>query len=279
MYYRIGSIEQVNEGEHKVKIVRDFTQLEYDKYIENGKYLGLHLKNKHLYQLIVRNGVELESYLESVKNEGTSLKETSDYIIFESNRLLMNYLSIIRTYDDHISSEISKTFDSQKKDEFKSFLSALYDEFFTYRFIVRLRNFAQHFDIPISSFTRNRDGNFVIMNKSHLLGYDGWSKVKKEIQEMDEEIFVQGLAHSMSGIMKNAYFYVMQLYAGNIINSCNWIAELQREFSGKAVMIASAESREAYKKGQINFNPMDSQTFIDAIHDLNELPNVDIKIN
>ncbi|TDK58878.1 hypothetical protein E2K98_21965 [Bacillus salipaludis] len=279
MYYRIGSIEEKKSGEHEVNITRDFTREEYDIFVENGKYLGLHLKNKHLYNLLVRNGEELESYLKGIKGEGKEDLKNGDYVIFESNRLFMNYLSMLRTYDDHISSALSQTFNPEVKDQFKSFLSELYDEFFTYRFIVRLRNLAQHFDIPISSLTTNLHGNFVIMKKDHLLKYDGWSTVKKEIKEMEEEIGIQGLAYSMNGIMHNAYSFVMLLYVENIVNACKWISSLQKEFSGKPTIIATANSRDDFKSGDIGFIQMNSKSFIDAIHDLNELPNVNIKIN
>lgn len=279
MYYRVGSIEQIKEGKHNVNIIREFTQQEYDVYAENARYLGVHLKNKHLYQLIVRNGEELENYLKTIKDEELSALENPDYIIFESNRLLMNYLSMLRTYDDHISAVLTKTFNPQVKADFKSFLSELYDEFFTYRFMIRLRNLAQHFDIPISSFTQRRNGNFVIMNREQLLGYDGWSTVKKEIKEMEDEIAIQGLGYSMNAIMKNAYLFVMQLYVEEIINACKWIASLQKEFSGKATVLVAANSLEEYESGKFNVIPMNSQLFIDAIHDLNELPNVNFKIN
>ncbi|WP_042353062.1 hypothetical protein [Bacillus massiliigorillae] len=279
MYYRIGSIDQVKEGEHKVNLIREFTQQEYDTHLEKARYLGVHLKNKHLYQLIVKNGEELEKYLEIIRDKEMSELESPDSLIFESNRLFMNYLSILRTYDDHISSALSKTFNSQVKEEFKSFLSKMYDQFYTYRFIVRLRNFAQHFDLPISSFTNSQNGKFFVMNREQLLRYDGWSTVKQEIQRMEENIAIQGLTDRMNRIMHNVYLYVMQLYAGEIIDACKWISSLQKEFFGKATIIATANSYEEYKSGEINFIPMNSQMYIDAIHDLNELPNVNININ
>ena len=274
MYYRIGSIEQEKEGGNKINIVREFHQYEYNIYTETSKYLGLHLKNKHLYQLIIRNGEELERYLRDIKGEKDS--EKPDHIIFEANRLLMNYLSMLKTYDDHISSALTKTYSVEVKNDFKSFLSKMYDEFFMYRFIIRLRNFAQHFDIPISSFTSDYNDNYVMMNRDQLLNFEGWSTVKKEIQSMEKNMPVEGLADSMNSIMRNVYLLVMQMYAREIIKACEWISLLQAEFSGKATIIAAATSHQEFKLGNFEFIPMNSQLFIDAVEDLNELPNVNL---
>jgi hypothetical protein len=279
MYYRLGSIEQVKQGEHKVNIVRDFTLEEFETFSKHGRVLGFHLKNKHLYQLIVKNGEEFDSYLEYIKNKKQSELEKPDHIIFEANRLFMNYLSMLKTYDDHISFELSRIYGHSDKDKFKDFLSINYDEFFTYRFIVRLRNFAQRFNIPLASFTGNSKGNTVIMKKQNLLEYSGWSAVKKEIEKMDEDIPVNGMAKNMNSIMKGIYFFVMQRYCGDIIEATKWISSVQKEFSMKPTILAVANSKEEYESGKLTFTPMNSQMFIDSIHDINELPNVNIKIN
>lgn len=277
MYYRIGTIKTIKEGEHKVDIKRDFTQEELDKYFQYRKYLGLHINNKNLYDLVVRNGKELEKYLETIKDKDSSEIGSPDYVIFESNRLLMNYLSMFRTYIDHIPSSLSKIFDSNTKAEFNKFTNKVFDNHFEYRFLSKLRNFAQHFGVPINFLFNDQDGNYVAMDRDNLLKYDSWTIVKKEVESMEKVIPVQGLAHRMNVIMKVIYFFVMKFYVEGIIEAIHWFDSLQGELGGSPIL-AVAASAEEYGAGKFNFQPMNAHEFINAVHDLNENPGINIKL-
>ncbi|QGI15776.1 hypothetical protein [Bacillus subtilis] len=277
MFYRIGTIKTRKEGEHEVDIKRDFTQEEQEKYFQYRKYLGLHINNKNLYNLIVRNGEEFEHFLDTIKDKDPSEIGSPDYVVFEANRLFMNYLSMIRTYIDHIPSSLSKTFDSKVKDEFDEFLSVIYDNYFEYRFLYKLRNLAQHFGIPISNLISNEQGNHITMSQSYLLSYKKLGTVKEEVKNMEESIPVKGLALRMNVIMNTVYLFVMKFYVEGIIESLKWFDSLQGELGGSTILAVS-DSPEEYGKGKFNFQPMNTDEFINAVHDLNENPGINIEL-
>ncbi|CAF1802285.1 hypothetical protein [Bacillus subtilis] len=282
MYYEIGTLENIrvkDKIQSNIEFIREFTREEHDEYVEHSTYLLLHQKNKHLYQIIVRNGEELECYLETLEEKTMSeIQKEPDNVIFESNRLFMNYLSMIRSYLDHIPSTLSKVIGPQAKNEFNEFLSKVYDNYFEYRFIYRLRNLAQHFDLPINLLRTFQDCSYVKIGRDHILRYEKWSTVKKEIENMDEEIPVLGLATTMNLIMKLVYFCAMDLYAKGIEKAHKWVERLQKEFNSPECVLAVSNTIEDFKSKKFKIHQMRVQNFISSISDMNEHPRINIKI-
>lgn len=282
MYYKIGTLENIevkDKIQSRIEFIREFTKEEHNEYVKHSTYLLLHEKNKHLYQIIVRNGEELESYLKILESKTRSeIEEEPNNFLFESNRLFMNYLSMIRAYLDHIPSTLSKVIGSQAKVEFNEFLSKVYDNYFEYRFIYRLRNLAQHFDLPINLLRTFKDCSYVKIGRDHILNYDGWSTVKKEIENMGEEIPVLGLATTMNLVMKLVYFCAMDLYAEGMEKAHRWVERLQKEFKAPECVLAVSNTIEDFKSDNYKTQHMGVQDFIRSIYDMNEHPRINIKI-
>ena len=119
----------------------------------------------------------------------------------EINQRILNILTSIESYDDHIGHKVSKLWGKSSKQakKYKEIDSGLYDKFFSYRFLKRLRNYAQHYDLPVKcisypvisvGFEPRQIALTVspIAYKKHLLEFDGWSTVKKDIEEQDDKI-------------------------------------------------------------------------------------------
>ncbi|MHC4460818.1 MAG: hypothetical protein ACYS30_05235 [Planctomycetota bacterium] len=119
----------------------------------------------------------------------------------EINQRIINILSSMRSYEDHISHKLSALFgkESEQYNKFKQINGELYDAFFSYRFLKRLRNYVQHQDLPIkkvgyplvSISFEPRQIAFTIspkMHKSALIRAKSWGKVQTEIEGMDENI-------------------------------------------------------------------------------------------
>ncbi|QIW79941.1 hypothetical protein [Bacillus tequilensis] len=274
MFYKIGIIENMNEyGSLNLKTTREFTQEEYTKYVKTVDYLALHLKNKHLYELIVRNGEELEKFLETFKDKNPTPATLGNpgNILFEANRLLMNYLSMVRTYNDLIPSALSKTLNSDVKKGFEKILSKMYDDFFEFRFLIRLRNYAQHFNIPFTSIIPGYDGLQVAINQRELLKYSGWSAVKEEIEEMEESIVIDGFAQTMNKIMKEVFVQTTKFYIKYITDSGEWISSLQKEVGGEELVLVYSYSEELFEEGIVKFSIMQSPDYIEAMDELKRL--------
>ncbi|MCY7980434.1 hypothetical protein [Bacillus inaquosorum] len=99
--------------------------------------------------------------------------------------------------------------------------------------------------------------------------------VKEEIEHMEENILVKGLALRMNAIMKTIYLFVIKFYVEGIIESIKWFDSLQGELGGSTILSVS-DSVEEYESGKFNFQPMDTHEFIKAVHDLNENPGINI---
>jgi hypothetical protein len=273
--YHLGAIEFDKNGENSVTGIRELTSEEHLEYKKHNQSIGVHLQNKKLLELIVNNGEELERYIEEVYSS-TNLQVTyGKDVIFETNRLIMNYLSMIKTYDDHISKRLSDTFSKEDKDGFKEFLSKLYDEFFVYRFLARLRNYAQHFSFPIHNFVNSVNGKKIYMERQSLLAYEGWSKVRSELEHLNEKIEVKGLAYEMNDIMKQAYLYVLKLNSNNVISAYKWLESIVIELNMKEPIIIQIDPNEP-SKDKLSLTKINTEGILEAIKDLNEHPNINI---
>lgn len=69
------------------------------------------------------------------------------------NSSILGYLTTSRYFNDSTDKIIDKMLSQSHVASFKQFRSAIYDSVFEYRFIEKLRNYAQHKDLPIHSST------------------------------------------------------------------------------------------------------------------------------
>lgn len=97
------------------------------------------------------NYLELRKVLEdSLKHYTVNESATPDMRV-HINRGLLNLLSSMRTFLDHSEFNLKKRYgdESEQFKHFKKACSAAYDGDFSYRFIYRLRNYAQHCALPL----------------------------------------------------------------------------------------------------------------------------------
>jgi hypothetical protein len=76
-------------------------------------------------------------------------------LILDINRVLLNLLASVRMYLDHTETSIKRRYGgaSQNWVNFKQACSRAYDGLFSYRFLYKLRNYAQHCGLPLNSFS------------------------------------------------------------------------------------------------------------------------------
>jgi len=113
------------------------------------------------------------------------------------NRRLSNYLSSMRLFLDYTEWRLKRTYGAvgHEVTEFKSVCSGLFDGDFSYRFAYKLRNYAQHFGMPIGSVAATekivpgpREGRAcsttVAFDVEGLLlnGRDVWGPVQKDLE-------------------------------------------------------------------------------------------------
>ncbi len=179
----------------------------------------------------------LEKYRLRIILLDKEMKESSS--IF--NLKLTNILTTFRSYQDIIKNKINNSdvnnLEVIKYYEEKS--SYVFDQHFSYRLFSKLRNYMQHFDIPITSVNYNTvlvDNKVehsikLFVSKSRLLQYKGWGKIKNEILKLGEEIdiknyindflFSVSLIHNFIKTYYLNYFNTIELKLLSIRDECD----------------------------------------------------------
>ena len=110
--------------------------------------------------------------------------------LITANKLLMHYLSFLKTFFDVVSNKISKSY-KKELSAFQEYNNKLYDDLFGYRFLTRLRNYAIHWEMPLKHIgVSSSNGIQITCQKSALLGFSGWSTVRSEICSLTDSIDV-----------------------------------------------------------------------------------------
>lgn len=187
---------------------KDLKEIELEEYKfikEAREFILFYYSFEELFDIVRINIYEFwQLYFETSEKYRLKIISRSDEIIKPIsffNQRLANILTSFRSYDDHLQRKISNSDLNNKStlDYYREKLSEVYDEYFSFRFFTRLRNYVQHFGFPISKIKFNSEviGEFteftisLVTLKSDLLKYKKWSQVKPEIEKLDEEIDIR----------------------------------------------------------------------------------------
>lgn len=226
MEIRLATIEE--------RFPKDSTQISFEDDLSIREYNALqnainqinkYKSNKRLIEIVFANNEEIESFfkdafqhlLKKSVSWAATKEEDMDVIFLHANRLLLNYLSSIRTYIDHSLLFLSREYgkESGQLIKFKKLLAFNFDNNFSYRFFYKLRNYAQHCGVPLDTInfdsTYDRENNkihghlqAIFDSKKLLEDYDGWGKtLTKDLSNATESFELRALRASMNPIMFN----------------------------------------------------------------------------
>ena len=183
--------------------VRNVDLEEYEEFIEAKSYVLFYLQFEELYEFVKVNFIDFWNYLFKICEQYrlyyiSDFSELIDPVLF-SNQKLANILSSFRTYQDYLKHKISEILgdESTEFNTFDKILSEIYDSNFSYRFFCRLRNYIQHYELPIRMISY--DGKLMNeepiewaqfvnlkLDRDMLLKFKGWSTVKEEIIKLPD---------------------------------------------------------------------------------------------
>lgn len=182
--------------------VRPLEDIEYQKFVTASTKLFEFAKRQELFRLVDANYKEYKNVLnEYFKIHCENSNIDGSYLegmVFNINRLVLNFLSSFFPFLDQSRKRLSKG-KPEKLQNFDKSCSWCYDNYFSYRFLYKLRNYSQHVGLPIigletSSEMMNLNPFEVdhrlktITLKKDLLKFDKWGTVKEEIPLLPEEI-------------------------------------------------------------------------------------------
>jgi len=237
---------------HSVRRLRDFVELNDEELIE--------MLNSALQELLKK----------SVSWVGVKRKDT-EHVFLNLNRLLLNYLSSIRTFIDHSNAFVVKKFgeNSEQHLELKSIFSFFYDNSFAYRFFYKLRNYSQHIGIPVDSlsFTTNYDreenkihGNLSVkFDRNKLLkNYNSWGTVKYDLKELDEEFDVTPLIFEMTHNIKEIERNIEIIQKEELLRAAKFVVELTAHLQdNKGEVFVAYDFKENDKKELTHYSSVD----------------------
>ena len=229
---------------------------ELDGYIRKGtlfeKIIELEAISYELYQ-------DLRLYLETENINRILRQKGSDKIkiIRTSNKLLLAYCASVKMLVDKIESYIKHNCSKEEFEDFKKFRSKIYDENISYRFIVRLRNYMIHYDMPITiAKVSVIDDCQLCFNKEELLKSDVWSKVRDDIKKMPMEIDALPLLSDMPRLLKLIVDESRYYYAPTVSNACKGIEAFAKKHNTESVMYITYDESKGIASGTISTPPM-----------------------
>lgn len=149
--------------------------------------------------------------------------EEKDIIII--NALVINYISSAKTFTESIETFLVENLGEEEHNKFKNdCLSKIYDEKFSYRLLIRLRDYAQHGHLPVY-MSEDKRCSFDIQQILNTPHFQTNRKLKNEMIELSEEIrnkfednpriaFTRALAEFQLSILEIYNFFIKFIKEG-----------------------------------------------------------------
>jgi hypothetical protein len=189
--------------------------------------------------LIEMLNIGLQNLLSKTVSWNSVKRMDNETIFNNTNRLLLNYLSSIRTFIDHSDTFFYRKFGMKSENylEFKKMLSFFFENSFAYRFFYKLRNYSQHVGIPLDSFhfttIYDRDNNLikgtikVAFERDKLLeNYDSWGLVKNDLLKLEQEFDVTPLIFEMTHNINEIERNIEIIYKKELLSAAHFITDL-----------------------------------------------------
>lgn len=145
-------------------------------------------------------------------------------IIRTGNKMLLSYCASVKMLVEKIESFIKHNCTHKEFDDFKKFIRKVYDDNLSYRFVMRLRNYMIHCDMPITiAKTSITDECGLYFNREELLKGKMWSTVREEIEKMPVEIDILPLFFEMPQLIRTIVDESRYYYAQTVSNVCEKI--------------------------------------------------------
>jgi hypothetical protein len=235
--------------------VIDGTHFRALRELKNDEYNGFQNAKKNLMQFShdlkspATVLTDIEEYKELLQQCIEDYKKAKgdwfkmDRIVVNINKGILSVLNSFRLFLDHSETRLKKRFgkNSNRVEKFKKACAEEYDNNFSYRFMYRLRNYAQHCGMPIRNLSlksslvgeeeRVEYGISVNIDRDSLIdSFDGWgAQVKEELLQLPPyfEInpYILGLRKSIEWIQ----LVCVEDDFPSLVKSAEYIREMMRQ--------------------------------------------------
>lgn len=247
--YWLATIQAPKENKKDIQKIRSLTKLEFQEYANWIQELNEYQKENFLFKILPLNHKDFHSKVEFYKNKYEINRNDGHSIYIDLNRHILNCLFSFRTYLDHTESRLKKKFGENSKEfiSFKELTSNCFDNYFSYRFLYKLRNYAQHCGLPTGSITFNENVNGkdlrIEFSRDDLLEkYDSWGKhVKPDLEKQEPEFDLIPLLDELVGHMdlinKKMDVHLKKNIQRQAFQLFSLIDETQKKGSGEPIIL------------------------------------------
>jgi hypothetical protein len=210
-----------------IRVVRPLKEGELQAFSTAAALLYQAERSLHAIQMVDRN--EEEFHQEQAKSSAEFSKEglearSLNRFAFRANWRLVNYLASMRFFLDFTETRIKRRFgkESSEAQQFKRACSEAFDGEFAYRFLYKLRNYAQHCGLPIGSLDvsgqpptsdapAQAELTLYFSADQLLADYDEWGVVNRDLEAMSAPFPVNPLVTQMTAELHKLQVLSIQL--------------------------------------------------------------------
>jgi hypothetical protein len=237
----------------KITSIRKLSNEEFQEYKRASDCLSNFSNTQQLYTITLLNYNEYFTTLKEYEQQYSSSQSLNSLILermfLNINRRLLNYLSSIRSFLDHTETRLKEKYGKEFA-RVKHFLEACskeYENSFSYKFFYTLRNFTQHFGMPVGSLrlTSTEDPPYsgkvshhleVTFDRDELLKYNGWKRMlKEEIQRLPQEFDISSHVFNMMKCLERINGVLVKDELLDIVKSAEYIDKLMASIKEKQV--------------------------------------------
>ncbi len=198
-----------SKTDREIILKQEIPRQEYKILIKGSSILEPFLMAKCHYDIVMSNYKELQEYQKFTKHDAAigkiKSRNDADKYLFNTNRLLFNYLASFRTFVDNLQHMYAPKIQNGKTFE-KETITKIYEKKIIYAFFYKLRNYAVHFGIVADHMSiKINDINFYCSRKS-LLRFKGWKpETRKFIESLPDLIDIEPFIKQHSKYIKNIF--------------------------------------------------------------------------
>lgn len=260
--FRIGTIN-ILDNKQELNFKGSITEEKFEAIRDHSLNIHHHIMHQELFYIFLMNYIEFNKYFKDTINsflnrENFNLLDNNlpelKYISRNANRFLFNYLSSARTYLDHSEKYLKNKYgnNSPQYNRFKIFTSNLYDNFFEYRFLYKLRNYAQHCGLPINNITFSVDNknlfkrtinlNPLFLKSELKKNYKEWGKkINEDFDVQPEEISIRQVIGTYYENFKNLNDEFIRIEKFSLNQSVEYLEHFQKETYSQLIVSESTQ--------------------------------------
>ena len=237
----------------KFEDVKEIDQIYFDKVRKDSEIL------KHVYtQFVIFKNLQLNlkdysSFLDKITDISTDRANIKIIhhpdLLLKANQVILNFLSSFKFFLDNGESYLKRKYGkhSNETNSFLKLISQEFDNYFAYRFLIKLRNYSIHLGFPLQGLMLKAEkfidipgetlGSIqllididLIKKEKNLLG----SIVYNDIKELTENIDLKPLIYDVSISIINIQKHVINIQKEQILNAISNLEERVGRYKTKS---------------------------------------------